>query len=182
MGALMKSISHCISILLIGAGAILGCATLHGSRDNVNLTMTPVREIKYAKDYNGYNYILTRFVFTGDSIDKWTEGMEQINVWKKDYPSTPEATFKLLSEKRKKRCPDSSSNIINQDAGSILFETRTANCAPNPDEHSITRVLYSKESIWILIYTHKVKELPAELRTQWVGNLSTATVVTVTGR
>jgi hypothetical protein len=119
---------------------------------------------------------LTRFVFTGESIDNWTESLETFNPWRKDFPPNPEEAFNSMVQQRKQKCPDSTPNVISKDNTSVLYEIRTSNCAPHPDEHSINRILYGNTDVFVLIYTNKIKELQVSSREEWIKILSQAKI------
>lgn len=161
---------------IIALITLAGCAGLGGPRESIRFSakMQP----KFVRGFPGQGYELTRFVISGESITNWTEALETFNTLRKNYPPTIEAAYKTQMELRKKKCPDSVFNIIQQDTASILYEIRTSNCPPNPDEHSLTRVLYGNTNVFSLIYTNKVKELPADKRDEWIKYLSGASIVT----
>lgn len=166
-----KGLTRVIALIILG-----GCAGLGGPREHISFSakMQP----KFVQGFPGQGYELARFVISGESITKWTEALETLNTLRKNYPPTIEAAYKAQLEIRKKKCPDSAFNIIQQDNTSILYEIRTANCPPNPDEHSLTRTLYGSTNVFSLIYTNKVKELPADKRDEWIKYLSGARIVT----
>lgn len=170
-------------MFLCVAGMMVGCATLSGPRENLNFSMPKdssgeVRQHKYFKEFDFGNAYLMRFVFEGQSIDDWSEAMEVINTWKKNFPKSPEEAYKQVLEKRKKMCPEASFHVISQDNNSILYEIKTVNCPPHPDEHSITRLLYGRTDVFNLIYTNKTKDLPKETREEWIRILSDAWIRT----
>ncbi len=161
---------------VIGLILIAGCAGTGGPRESIRFSakMTP----KFVKGFPGQTVELTRFVLEGKSIDEWTEALETINALRAAYPPTLETFYNKNMELRKKTCPDSAFNIISQDPNSILYELRTKNCSFFPDQHSLTRVMYGKTNVWVLIYTNTVAELPTDKREEWIRYLSQANLVT----
>ena len=168
-------------MFLCMAGIMDGCATLSGPREYLRTRDMPMKEFsqyKYHKEFDFGNAYLTRFVYEGQSIEDWTEALEMFNTWKKNFPKSPEDAYKQQLEMRKKRCPEASFHVISQDNNSILYEINTVNCPPNPDEHSITRLLYGSTNVFSLIYTNKTKDLSEEIRERWVSILSEAYITT----
>lgn len=168
-----------IIMFLCMAGIMVGCATLSGPRERLYYHMPiELSQHKYYKAFDFGNAYLTRLVFEGQSIDDWTEAFEIFNTWKKNYPKSPEDAYKQQLEMRKKMCTEASFHVISQDNNSILYEINTVNCPPNPDEHSITRLLYGRTNVFSLIYTNKTKDLSEEIRGKWVSILSEAIITT----
>jgi hypothetical protein len=159
-------------VIILIANFAIGCATVSGRQENLKFSIPTqplfVKEVKEAGLY------VQRFVIEGESIDQWTEAVEILNFLKKNLPQNPELMYASLKEKREKCCPDTVTNIIEKDESSILYEMKTSNCPPNPDEHSITKILYGKINVFTLIYTAKVKELDAAKRDLCLNDLSSA--------
>ncbi len=157
----------------------VGCATTRPA-EHITFSIPKDGQPKHVKDYSiqpGEAY-LTRFVWQGESIDNWTEALEVFNTWRRNFPPTVDDAYKKAIDLRKKKCPDSTFNIISQDASSILYEIRTTNCPPNPDENSLTRTIYGNNNVFSLIYTNKTKEMPKEKRDEWTTILSNARIET----
>lgn len=165
-------------IFLVITGVMIGCATLYGPEEWLGFSLPKEKDVKFKKSFNSRNAYLTRFVWEGQAIDNWTEVLEVFNAWRGNYPSAIEDLYKLSIDTRNKKCPDSIFNVINQDPNSILYEIKTINCPPNPDEHSITKLLYGRDNFFELIYTNKTKDLSKETREEWVRILSEAAIKT----
>ena len=161
---------------IIGFITLVGCAGTGAPRENLRFSAS--MQPKFMQGFPGNGYELTRFVLRGDSINEWTEALETFNAQRRNFPATIDAYLKQSMDLRRKTCPDSLFNVIKQDQNSILFEIRTTNCPPNPDEHSLTRTLYGNTNVFSLIYTNKVKELPPDKREEWIKYLSDASIVT----
>ena len=168
---LLKKFGYLIFLILF-----IGCAGMGAPRDNLRFSAKV--QPKFVQGFPGKGYELTRFVLTGESIKEWTEAFETINTLRTYYPSTIEAYLKSNMDLRKKTCPESAFNVLKQDQTSILFEIRTTNCPPNPDEHSLTRTIFGNTNEFSIIYTNKVKELPSDKREEWIKYLSEASIVT----
>jgi len=171
-----------IAGLLVMVAMISGLAGLQkqaqaGERINFKFP-TDLGMPKYSKEFRiEPEGRLTRLVLEGDSIDNWTEALEIINTWRKNYPPTIDNAYQIHIEGLQKSCPESTVSVISKDSGSILFERKTVNCQPRPDENALTRILYGNSDVFLLVYTNKVKELPKEKRDGWIKALSEAKIV-----
>ncbi len=164
---------------VLATGLLFGCATLNRQVETVSFQFPKGdKHFKYVKEFDLKEAYLTRFVYEGESIENWTEALEIFNTWRKNFPPTPEKAYNMLIEKRIKMCPDAKANVIRQDNNSILYEIVTVNCHPHPDENSLNRILYGNSDIFQLIYTNKVRTLPAETRDEWIRILSEADIKT----
>ena len=178
----MKSFGANVVRLVIVA-MIVGCAGLQkqaqaGERLNFNFP-TDLGVPKFSKKFTikPKEMYLTRLVLEGDSIDNWTEALEIVNTWRKNYPPTIDNAYQETFEGRIKQCPESAFSVISKDSSSILYEIKTVNCQPNPDENSLTRMLYGNSDVFVLIYTNKVKETSKERRDGWIKALSEAKII-----
>ncbi len=135
-------------------------------------------EPKFIQDFNYGNVLITRFVIQGNSIDDWTEAFEVINAMKINYPNTPKEYFNKTIERRKKECSSVVPSIIDQTDESILYEIKSKQCPPFPDEESLNRVLYGNINVFILIYTNKTPGgMTTQNRERWLGTISTAMIM-----
>lgn len=180
----MKKLSA-IAVGVLSAGLLFGCGPLNGQLETASYRPPKGwpkgdRYAKYVKSFTitPQEAYLTRFVYEGESIDNWTEGLELFNTWKRNFPSTPEKAYNMLIDKRKKMCPEAKANVISQDNNSILYEVITINCPPHPDENSLNRILYGNTNVFHFIYTNKVRTLPTETRDDWIRVLSEAVIKT----
>ncbi len=155
---------------------IAGCATLPTEVETLSFTGPKMH--KYAKRFTLKEAYLTRLVWEGKSIDDWSEALEILNIWRKNYPPTPEEAYNFLIKDRKKLCPESTIKVISKNSSSILYEIKTVNCPPHHDENSITRILYGNTNVFILIYTKKTKDILKETREEWIKLLSEASITT----
>lgn len=170
-----------LPFLMLFAGVLNGCATMGGPAEHITFSMPKDPQAKHVKEFTiqPREVYLTRFVMQGESIDNWTEALEVLNTWRKNYPATIDDAYKKAVDLRKKTCPESTFNVVSQDPNSILYEIKTVNCPPNLDENSLTRTLYGTRNVFILIYTNKTKEMPKEKRDEWIAILSGAKIETM---
>jgi hypothetical protein len=164
-------------LVLILTVFMANCATMQGPGEGLDYPL-PTKKHKYVKTFTLKDAYLTTFVYEGKSIDDWTEGLEIFNTWRKNYPPTPEEAYNSAIEARKKQCPESTINLISKDSKSILYEVRTINCPPQPDQNSIMRILYGNTDVFVPAYTIKKKDIPRETRDEWIRILSEAYIMT----
>ena len=146
--------------------------------ESLSFTIPDGTEPKFIQDYNYGTVIVTRFVLQGNSIDDWTEAFEVINAMKSDYPKTPKEFCDNMIEKRKKTCATVDLSIIDETTESILYEIKSKQCAPFPDEQSLNRALYGKQNVFILIYTNRTPGgMTKQAREGWLGTISTAMIM-----
>lgn len=74
------------------------------------------------------------------------------------------------------RCPGSFWNIINQDSASVMYEWKIVDCASNPDQHEIARLLKGNDGVHRIAYTEKTKALSSVVRDKWINALTDAYV------
>ena len=118
---------------------------------------------------------MLRFVWQGESVDRWTEGLEVRSTWRADMPDTPVQAYRDAMQARLQACPETTGRVISRDAGSILYEISTVNCAGQADEQSLTRVLYGAREVFSLVYSHRAPAPPAD-RDEWLKVLAAARV------
>lgn len=164
-------------LVLVITVFMANCATMQGPKEGLDYPL-PTKKHKYVKTFTLKDAQLTVFVYEGKSIDDWTESLEIFNTWRKNYPPTPEEAYTSAIEARKKQCPETTINLISKDSKSILFEARTTNCPPQPDENSIIRILYGNTDVFIPRYTNKTKDIPKETRDEWIRVLSESYIMT----
>jgi len=146
--------------------------------ESLSFTIPDGIEPKFIQDYNYGTVIVTRFVLQGNSIDDWTEAFEVINAMKSNYPKTPKEFCDNMIEKRKKACSTVDVSIIDQTAESILYEIKSKQCPPFPDEQSLNRAMYGNINAYILIYTNRTPGgMTKETRDSWLGTISTAMIL-----
>lgn len=124
----------------------------------------------------GHDGALSRWVWTGESIDNWVEALEVVNVRRPDVPPALEEAFRSAIASRQSYCPEATGRVITSDSTSVLYEITTVGCAGRSDEISLTRVVYGRNQVFSLIYTNKDPLQAYAKRADWIKVLSEAKV------
>lgn len=125
------------------------------------------------KEYEDGPVLLTRFVLEGESQDAWTSALEVVEFSKKGQPGSAVEWFDAYRANGDEHCPDGVWTIMQQDKNSVLYERETGECDGNAPQHSLSRVLYGKKQVFLLIFTTS-SELSTEDRDLWVTTLGNA--------
>lgn len=125
---------------------------------------------------SGQDGALSRWVWTGESIDNWVEALEIVNVRRPDVPPALEDAFRAAIASRQSYCPQATGRVIASDSTSVLYEIATRGCAGRPDEISLTRIVYGRTQVFSLIYTNKEPAQAEAKREEWVKVLTGAKV------
>ncbi len=123
----------------------------------------------------GRTYLMT-FLPAGQTDGNWQSRFEILEVSRKDYPKKVEEAQAGLLNIRLKSCPDTRSEILEQDKTSLIFEMVTFDCAPQPDQDQITRILYGKKKAYVMTFTHRAGEVPPGMRDGWLKVLRAASI------
>ena len=118
---------------------------------------------------------MLRFVWQGESVDRWSEALEVRSTWRADMPDTPVQAYRDAMQARLQACPETTGRVISRDAGSILYEISTVNCAGRPDELSLTRVIYGAQEVFSVVYNHLASAPPSD-HDEWLKVLAAARV------
>jgi len=123
------------------------------------------------------NQRIVELVRDGETIDRWSQLMT-IQSLRKDAIGQPIESFLAgLRQEMSKRCAGLAWNVIAAKEASVLYEWSIRDCAPDPDQHEIARVMYGKNSVFRLAFTIKTPALPAEKRDALILALSEARVI-----
>lgn len=127
----------------------------------------------------GNQLYIVEFVPEGETVDNWSKMMTIQNSPIKAVGSfpTPEAFMNDLKAKMQNRCPAVIWNVIQKGEAEILYEWRIENCSPNPDQHEIAKIMYSKVNFFAIHYVSKVKMLPEDERKDWIERLRAADII-----
>jgi len=122
---------------------------------------------------------IVEYVPEGETVDNWTKMLSIQNFPAKSVAnlSTPEAFMNVLKAKMQSRCPTVFWDVIQKGEADILYEWRIENCSPNPDQHEIAKVIFSKMNVFAVHYVSKVKVLPENERKDWIERLRNADIV-----
>ena len=118
---------------------------------------------------------MLRFVWQGESVDRWSEALEVRSSWRADMPATPVQAYRDAMQARLAACPETTGRVLGRDAGSILYEISSVNCADQADEQSLTRVLYGAHEVFSIVYSHRAAAPPSD-RDGWLAVLAAARV------
>lgn len=130
--------------------------------------------------YEMGDYNLLEFIRKGDS-PKDSKEVVTIQGFTETIKRSPEETLSKLEAEREKKCPGAMHwKVISKDETSILYEWRADACRTLPEENNIGRIILGKYSWYILEYSARAPELPAETRAQWIKTFSEATFDSVT--
>jgi hypothetical protein len=158
---------------IAGLIPLIGCAGMGGTRDIVRFNNNMPNEPIYTQRYFWRGIKGIRYVIAGESVTEWTEVFDMAGTTKrKVIPQTVEEAYRERADTWKKECQESTSNIINQEQSSILFEIHAVNCPPNPYEARLIKVMFGTKNVVWLYYTNKIKELPPEKRDEWIKFMS----------
>jgi len=120
---------------------------------------------------------IMEFVRRGESLQAWTELVTMQNFGRARMKLRPDEMAAQLEAKMRARCPSVTWHVIERRADGLVYEWRIADCAPNPDQHEIARIVEAKMNTWRLSYTRKGADLAPEQRQQWLGWLGEAKMV-----
>jgi hypothetical protein len=125
------------------------------------------------KEYEEGPALLTRFVLEGESQEAWTSALEVMELSKKGQPESAADWFAAYRASGDEHCPGATWAVVQQDKNSVLYERMTGECDGNPPQHSLSRVLYGKKQVFLLIFTTS-GELSSEDRDLWITTLGKA--------
>jgi hypothetical protein len=117
--------------------------------------------------------LLTRFVLEGESQEAWTSALEVLEFSKKGQPGNAADWLTAYRASGDENCPGAAWTVLQQDKDSVLYERETGACDGNAPQHSLSRVLYGKKQLFLLIFTTK-GDLAAEDRDLWITTLGNA--------
>jgi hypothetical protein len=113
---------------------------------------------------------IIEYIHEGDDINNWKE-LVTVQSFRKSRraPSSPDEMLRLLKAIREKQCPGSTEwNVIDKNESSILYEWQAKPCLGWPEQHEIAKIIYGRYSYFVLHYTAKMYQLPADARTHWI--------------
>lgn len=125
------------------------------------------------KEYEDGPVLLTRFVLEGESQDAWTAALEVLEFSRKGQPGNATEWFEAYRASGDEHCPGATWTVVQQDKNSVLYERETGECDGNAPQHSLSRVLYGKKQVFLLIFTTH-GGLSTEDRDLWITTLGNA--------
>ena len=130
----------------------------------------PGWKVGYEERERFSNNNIREIIPQNENIDNWTKMITiQFYSGRKD---DPEKFEKALEASMKKRCKETIWKVINKDNKSILYEWSINNCAPNPDQHEISRIFLGNDGLHRAAYTEKVENMQRATHDEWVKRLS----------
>lgn len=170
--------SMLLASLLLAALPAQSVAQRAAESERVTFPFPKTQAPKFVDDQTGTGHdgALSRWVWTGESIDNWVEALEVVNVRRPDVPPALEDAFRAAITSRQSYCPDATGRVISSDSTSVLYEITTVGCAGRSDEVSLTRVVYGRNQVFSLIYTNKDPVQAYARRADWIKVLSEARV------
>ena len=132
--------------------------------------------------------------FTNSTIREFIPENDTINNWSKlitiqfiaGATNTPDDLASLLIQNIKKTCTDATSNIIENDNNSIIYEWSTNECTPpvgtkidlniHTAQHEITRIIKGKDGIHKASYAEKTSTIDKDTRARWIGKFKKTTL------
>ena len=144
------------------------------AKEGLKFTLDPTW--MFVKDETvGKTYIMT-FVPLGQSMDNRESLFEIVETTRKSYPKKIEEAHEALIKERLESCPDTRDEVINEDGASMIFEMTTADCPSNQDQYQLTRIIYGKKMVYVMIFTHRATEPSSELKDSWLKVLRAAKI------
>ena len=119
---------------------------------------------KYLKtESNNYMEIIT-YVSQNNRNDM----LELMDTARENFPGTVKEAQAQLLKKRLESCPDTRSEIIEQDENNITYELFTDSCPNVQNEYSLTRILYGESHVYIMIFSRKGEEISDQQKNEWL--------------
>ena len=94
--------------------------------------------------------------------------LELMDTDRKNFSGTVKESQAQFLKIRLESCPDTRSEIIEQDGNSIIYELHTDNCPNVQNEYSLTRILYGKSHVYIVIFSRKGEESLDQKKNEWL--------------
>ena len=128
---------------------------------------------KYLKTETNNNMEIVTYVSENNRNDM----LELMNTDRKKFPAgtVKEAQAQLLKI-RLDSCPDTRSEIIEQDTNSIIYEMFTDSCRNIQNDYSLTRILYGENQVFIIIFSRQVEEISDQQKNEWLKDARSAII------
>ena len=115
---------------------------------------------------------VTRFVIDGKSADEWKESLEVVETHLKDQPRTLDDWYAEFTAHFDPVCT-AKWHTIEKKHDSMIFERHVKECPIHSARHTMFRVLYGKQHVYIMI-AEKRPDMEEEARQGWLALLRTA--------
>ena len=92
---------------------------------------------------------------------------------------TPEEMYDMLVKRREQECSGSTVwTIIEKSEKHVTYEWRAKPCLGQPEQTEIAKIMFGKNTCYILHYATKVAEIPADQRQAWLKWIGETNVTT----
>jgi len=119
-------------------------------------------------------YVLSRIIVDGTSIEEWNEAFEIIRTQRKNESRNVDGWYASFQAQAETTCP-SDWEILEQLEGALTFERHASDCASLDVQHAIYKVLYGKHEVFVLIGKCRT-QMDAATRTSWIKLLGSAEI------
>lgn len=115
---------------------------------------------------------VTRYIVDGESADEWNESLEVVETHLKDQPKTLDDWYAEFTAHFDPVCT-AKWHTIEKKRDSMIFERHVKECPIHAARHTMFRVLYGKQHVYIMI-AEKRPDMEEEARQGWLAVLRTA--------
>jgi hypothetical protein len=161
----------CLAYLLLSL--LLFVSTIY-AKEGLKFTIDP--QWMFLKDETIDKTSTMTFVPLGQTEEDWKSRFEIIQTALKNYPSTVQEAQVSLLKARQEYCPETQSEIIEQDKKSIIFDMSTRNCPSFIDQYQLTKILYGKKDVYIMIFTNRGESEPPSQKDEWLKTIRAAKI------
>jgi hypothetical protein len=148
----------------------------HRKMDAERLAFKPPAGWKIGNAAEDKDPSIVELIRPGEEIKNWSELLTIQSFSKSRSPQhTPGEFLEGLKALREKDCPGSTKwNVIETGGNSVMYEWWSQPCGAWPEQTEIARIIYGPFTVFLLRYTKKAKELPAEERETWIKQFAEA--------
>jgi len=171
-GRYEKRFQHLVMIFLLAGIAATGTELF--AKEGLNFAIGP--QWMFLKDETAGEIYTMTFIPQGQTAENWQSMLEMVNASRNSYPKTVREAQKKLLDLRLKTCPDTNLEMIDEDKASIIFVMNSLNCPFPENRYQLTKILYGKKNVYILIFTQKSDATSQETRDQWIMVLKNASI------
>ena len=131
-----------------------------------------------SSDANRGGESIMEFVRKEDDISHWKELVTMQNLRKSHSIKSPDAMLEKLKALREKLCPGKTEwKVIDRKEDSILFEWHLKQCADQPDQSELARIIFGKQNVLFLHYAVKALEFPPAARAEWIKRFNQTEII-----
>jgi len=134
----------------------------------------PMSERLIYQEDKSPEYVLSRIIVDGTSIEEWNEAFEIIRTQRINESRNVDGWYASFQARAETTCP-SDWEILEQLEGALTFEHHASDCASFDVQHAIYKVLYGKHEVFVLIGKRRT-QMDAATRTRWIKLLGSAEI------